>query len=301
MTTDPTLLSPRELAEAIGVSESSVKRWADDGLLRASRTAGGHRRIPLREAVRFVRETGAAVVKPEVLGLRDMAVAEADRSLSDHAERLFDALLHGEAARARGLVQASYLQGGSVAALLDGPLRSALSRIGERWRHAEAGIFEEHRALDLSIQALRRLALLIPEPDPSAPAALGGAPEADPYVLATLGVSLTLTEVGFRATNLGAHSPTVALLRAAETLRPAIVWLSVSSGENLQGVRRQVRELTAGLPDSCVLALGGQQSGEIDLPRSARVFRGESMAALEAFAQGLLAAAQPGQMVGLRR
>jgi len=37
-------LSPRELAEALGVSESSLKRWVDAGKIAASRTEGGHRR-----------------------------------------------------------------------------------------------------------------------------------------------------------------------------------------------------------------------------------------------------------------
>ena len=56
------VLSPKELAQAIGVSESSLKRWADEGLLRATRTAGGHRRIPLAEAIRFLRDTQATLV-----------------------------------------------------------------------------------------------------------------------------------------------------------------------------------------------------------------------------------------------
>ena len=47
------LLSPREVAVALGVSESSVKRWVDLGELAALRTAGGHRRITRAEAVRF--------------------------------------------------------------------------------------------------------------------------------------------------------------------------------------------------------------------------------------------------------
>ena len=50
------VLSPKELAAAIGVSESTLKRWADDGLIVFSRTAGGHRRIRLAEAIRFIRE-----------------------------------------------------------------------------------------------------------------------------------------------------------------------------------------------------------------------------------------------------
>src|SRR5262245_52765982 len=62
-------LSPRQLADAIGVSESSLKRWADAGKLAVSRTEGGHRRITMTEAVRFIRDTGATVVRPDLLGL----------------------------------------------------------------------------------------------------------------------------------------------------------------------------------------------------------------------------------------
>ena len=39
------LLSPKELADAIGVSESSIKRWVDNGEIQATKTSGGHRRI----------------------------------------------------------------------------------------------------------------------------------------------------------------------------------------------------------------------------------------------------------------
>ena len=63
------LLSPKDLARATGVSESSLKRWADSGRLECTRTAGGHRRIPLAEAVRFIRESSISVVDPSMLGI----------------------------------------------------------------------------------------------------------------------------------------------------------------------------------------------------------------------------------------
>src|SRR4051794_17870331 len=95
-----TLLTPKELADAIGASESSLRRWVDGGRLRISRTAGGHRRIPVEEAVRFIRETGATLVRPEMLGLalapRELRAATKPRhagpSQSD-ADRLFAALV----------------------------------------------------------------------------------------------------------------------------------------------------------------------------------------------------------------
>ena len=65
-------LSPRELGQAIGVSESSLKRWADEGRIKFARTTGGHRRIVLTEAVRFIRQAGMPVLRPHLLGLADL-------------------------------------------------------------------------------------------------------------------------------------------------------------------------------------------------------------------------------------
>src|SRR5215204_6409591 len=63
------LLTTKDLAEAIGASESSLRRWTDSGAIKTARTPGGHRRIPRGEAIRFIRETRATVVRPEILGL----------------------------------------------------------------------------------------------------------------------------------------------------------------------------------------------------------------------------------------
>ena len=76
---DRTQLSPRTLGEAIGVSQSSLKRWADRGILRVHRTAGGHRRIDRREALRFIREAGFTVVRPELLGISAADLSFVDR------------------------------------------------------------------------------------------------------------------------------------------------------------------------------------------------------------------------------
>ena len=89
-----TVCSPKDLATAIGVSESSVKRWVDDGTIDASRTAGGHRRIPLSEAIRFIRQRRTPVVRPDLLGLRDLATLQKDGDATggDSSEQFFDYL-----------------------------------------------------------------------------------------------------------------------------------------------------------------------------------------------------------------
>jgi PAS domain S-box-containing protein/excisionase family DNA binding protein len=61
--------SPRNVADALGVGESTVKRWIDAGRMEADRTIGGHRRVALDEVLRFVRAEEMDVVHPETLGL----------------------------------------------------------------------------------------------------------------------------------------------------------------------------------------------------------------------------------------
>ena len=65
-------LSPADLAESLGLSVSTLKRWTDKGVLRVERTPGGHRRIAVSEALRFVRESGLRPVMPHRLGLPEL-------------------------------------------------------------------------------------------------------------------------------------------------------------------------------------------------------------------------------------
>jgi excisionase family DNA binding protein len=46
-----------DAAEALGVSASTLRRWADGGRLRVVRTAGGHRRFVAEDVRRLSRET----------------------------------------------------------------------------------------------------------------------------------------------------------------------------------------------------------------------------------------------------
>ncbi|MBZ0232385.1 MAG: hypothetical protein K8M05_08535, partial [Deltaproteobacteria bacterium] len=114
------LLSPRQLALAIGVSESSLKRWADAGKLHVSRTDGGHRRIAVTEAVRFIRDAGLTVVRPDLLGLGGRRRRHAGEAPETDA-RVIRAQLVGR-----------FLGGESIAALADGPIADALARLEER-------------------------------------------------------------------------------------------------------------------------------------------------------------------------
>jgi excisionase family DNA binding protein len=282
------MVSPKQLAVAIGVSESSLKRWADDGQLAFVRTAGGHRRIPLAEAVRFVRHMGLKVKAPGELGL---AQAEAPVvNTTDHqavAEQFFTALEAGDASTARGLIQSLFLGGWTVAAITDGPIRAALARIGILWQHAEWGIVVEHRSTDLCLQTLQHLRSMLPPRRENAPTALGGAGEHDPYMIPSLAAAVALAEVGFNEVNLGPLTPPRILANAIAHYRPQVVWYSLSHVPDVRKLEPGLAQISAACAQvSAGLIIGGASAAGLTPAQAPGATIARSMSELVAFARG---------------
>jgi MerR family transcriptional regulator, light-induced transcriptional regulator len=283
------LLTPKELADAIGASESSLRRWVDGGRIAMSRTAGGHRRIPLAEAVRFIRESGATVVRPEVLGLGLGLGVSASHGTAPPARAdddvLFEALRAGERRTAVGLIVSWYLTGRSLPALFDGPVKTAMHRVGELWRHEGRGILVEHRATEICLDVVSALRRLLPAPGERAPLAVGGAPEADPYLLPTGMAGAVLAEAGFRDVNFGPNTPLELLGREAIDQGARLVWVSISTAGEPKALRRALRGLAEVLqPRHVRLVVGGRACRAVLTRGQVGVTVAESMTELAALA-----------------
>lgn len=238
-------LSPKDLAEVIGVSESSLKRWVDEGKIQAARTAGGHRRIALHEAIRFIRQNNSSVVRPEMLGLEELSNSSLSDVVSGGADAaLLDALCAGDANRARGLILAFLIKTRSIAEVCDGPLTHAMHRIGELWLHSDRGILVENRATEICLEALHQIRQTLTPPAPNAPVAIGCAPESDEHSLGTLMAATVLLESGYRDINLGARTPLSAIEGAIREHRPLLVWLSACSTEGRNSLWPQLERIT---------------------------------------------------------
>lgn len=281
-------LSPRDLGRAVGLSESSVRRWADDGRLRAERTAGGHRRIARAEAVRFIRDTGLELLRPDLLGFPG---AEASPGVGGvpGAEGLVAAIRAADNAGARRILVSAFLDGAPLAELCDGPMRLALREMGTVWREGPEGIVYEKRAVDVCLQALMEIRATIPDRI-GAPVAVGGAVEGDPYLLPSVMSAVVLADVGFRSLNLGPHVPTAAIIAASQLYPPALVWRSSAIPAVGPSLRREAKYF-ASLPSERQpdFVVGGPGFGASDLPREGRVQRLHSMSELAGFGRAVLA------------
>ncbi len=220
------MLTIPDLAGAIGVSVSSLKRWADDGKLHVTRTAGGHRRVERTEAIRFIRELRLPIVKHHYLGLDNLSgkaepAAPSDTNIGSH-------LREGRVDAARAVIMAEFLRGRPVAEICDQIICPAMREIGKLWHQDEAGVLVEHRATDVCIQALSHIRTLLPLVGDEHRVAIGGSPEQDLYTLPSLMAATVLAAEGWRETNLGGLTPFETLGLAAERSGASLVWLAVS-------------------------------------------------------------------------
>lgn len=226
-------VTPRQVAEALGVSEASLKRWCDKGLLPVVRTPGGHRRLPVAGVLEFIRSCGHELVKPEVLGLP--AAAGTSSASLDSACTLFrQALEQGLVERAEQLVMNLYMSNHSIWQICDSIMARAMNDIGDRWAERHVEVYQERRGCEIVQYLLYILRRSLGTPSGEAPLAIGGTLDDDPYQAPTAMVAATLHECGWQTQSLGSGNPVDTLCAAIESERPRLFWLSVSAVDTPQ-------------------------------------------------------------------
>lgn len=291
-----TLLSPSEVAKAIGVSESSLKRWVDEGRVQASKTAGGHRRIAVSEAVRLVRTTGLPIRHPELLGIPELSTAPAKTAgRKDVADALQQALLEGQAAQVRAILFSQFIDGMSIAEICDHLISPAMNHIGELWTENDQGIYVEHRATDICSQSLQSLRTLIPRNSDRGPIAIGGAPSGDSHTLASLMAASVVAAEGFSEINLGAETPLPVLADAARLNNAKLIWLAMNAPRTSIEMTRLYREIikfveTIEVIEARLVIGGNCIPSEIKRYVHDQVQISSNMAEFAAYAKGMYAA-----------
>ena len=280
------VFSPRQVARAIGASESSVKRWCDRGVLPSIKTAGGHRRLPIAGILEFVRSENHQLANPEVLGLPPNLGLATD-SLGKAELDFKEALVEGDFDSARRIVLDLFLAQESIAAIFDGVFTSALHDMGEDWCSGTMEVFQERRGCEIASRLMYELRSMVKLPTSDAPVAMGGSPESDPYTMPTRMVELVLVEAGWNAMSLGANIPMESMQRAIEMHRPRLFWLSVSRVDEESKFLESYSQLWKSCCSRTALVVGGRALTESLREKMEYTAHGENLQRLVSLANAL--------------
>jgi excisionase family DNA binding protein len=267
-------LSTANAAQMLGVGPTSVKRWADLGLLKCVRTAGNHRRFTHEEVERFARAVQAGQVALDGSGGSSVptepprppapppdaeTIAWTDRLLA-----LGPYALHGALLAERQALGSWWKVADVVGA--------ALGELGSRWECGKISVIDEHLASERLARGLARCAESLPTPA-GAPTALLAVAGGDEHTLGLALAELVLREAGYDIGWLGRHTPGEYLAAHVRVHPAAIVALSASQCSHDPAA---LRAATLPVANACAargsrLVLGGNGRWPTDLPAAVRV------------------------------
>jgi excisionase family DNA binding protein len=251
-------LSTTDVARLFSVTETTVKRWADDGTLKCQKTPGGHRKFQIRYVIEFAEQnqfepTGTLSPPCDEANGEALQMAILGRDFSTLIRTFVEKALSPDRTDLYLFFSYLYEHRFALWEIYDMVLKPGMTEIGERWAKGEIGVNHEHRASYETLDALAKLQNEI----------LIKPPAGDSVVLACLRDELheiglrcaanTFESEGWQTHYLGAQTPSDAVLDAARDLRPTVVALSVT-GQHEPGL------LTHELLDiaNAVRGLGGR-------------------------------------------
>jgi excisionase family DNA binding protein len=264
-------LTSKEVARLLGVSEASIKRWADRGLLPPVRTAGGHRRFRPDEVATFQRNKGLGgglhQTAPQPSRPSSSPVGSATQGKKSKLSKkdreaaldsLFAALIEGQVEVVAAVLLKSYLYERQLAGIFDQLLSFPLRRIGELWNEGKLTIAQEHIATRTALTALQILHRGIEVAGGNGRLAICCATENDFHELGVQFTQILLESEGWSVLNLGPNTPFFALTEAMIEKNAKLVCVSSTILHNPDRAAREYKEFSERAKQSGVkIVLGG--------------------------------------------
>ncbi len=274
------IYSSKQVAEIIGVNESTVKRWADSGALKCFRTPGGHRKFRKTDVSEFASKF-AFTVPGKILKTFDR-VFEPD--FVNLKNTLHKKLLTGSDNDVYDYMNSQIDSGLTLLELYDNVAAPAMFDIGNQWANNQIGIETEHIASAKLTKAVIRLNSRYSKDEKNGMHALCAAPKDEHHELPLLLVSGILQNHGWNVIYSGVDMPHAAIIKSINSMKPDLVCLSTTVVKDMNEMKKMLSDihLSASAAGS-VIAIGGAAAKDMDNISLYTDFRAESLTELIKF------------------
>ena len=258
----------KEVARLCRVSDATVKRWEDAGLLRSERTNGGHRRFRPEEVVRFQRDQGLGL---KVHNGDESAVRAATRrraNVNQSESSLFHSFVAGCEEEAANALIGAHLNGEALPEIFDDLVCPAMRRIGELWYNGELSITQEHIATRVANNAVFKLRNVLSVPTMNGGLAMCCAIEGDFHELPTHLTQMVLENGGWEVLNFGANTPLYALAEEVAQHLPKLICISATVMGDVERISRDYKTFTEQIGKLKIpIVLGGRAFADEQIRR----------------------------------
>ncbi|MDQ4122773.1 MAG: B12-binding domain-containing protein [Acidobacteriota bacterium] len=252
-------LKTKEVARICGVSDATVKRWAEAGILRSEKTSGGHRRFRAEDVARFQLESGLGLKQTgAVQPILKTVSARLARKFQDESA-LFRALVAGHEDETTALLIDAFLRGKSLAQIFDREICPAMTRVGELWFENQLSVADEHLATRTVLSSVQKLQTITPVAESNGKLAMCCTIEGDFHELSAHLVQVLLENAGWEVLNFGAHTPLFALAEKAVEHKPDLICISAAIMPDVERAARDLRNFRADIAKiNAAIVIGGR-------------------------------------------
>ena len=263
-----TYLSTQEVAGLINVTETTIKRWADEGKIPCHKTLGGHRKFLLKDIIQFAEQnvyplSGTVAPRLPQRQAQILEVAVQTRNYQKISQLFYDEALKAD--RQALYEMLSYLGKHhiSLPILADQVVRPAMVRLGEQWQSGGLNIDQEHLTSYAVLEALANLNPELHRKPSHDLTAVCACAEGDYHELGLRMLSYALETEGWKVHYLGGNTPFRTLRSYMKSTRPELLCLSatiIGGKRELIGSIRSIGKTARGMGAAYVV--GGSFSGD---------------------------------------
>lgn len=255
-------LSPQKVSELLQVSCSTIKRWVDEGRLRAIKTMGGHRKILAMDVLKVARENGWHHINLKMVQTHTTTSDSIEEDCDIASTRLYEDIRAYDHEKLRETLLGAHKSGISTAEIGDKIVLPALKLLGDDLKGGKIDVCAAHHGTQGVLAALieiRQRVMVSTKPAPFAPLAMGCAPGGDHHLISPLLIELVFLENRWQVANFGPNTPIPCLNHTVCAKKPRIVWVSVSCMSDPAELENDLKVLSGTLAEwGGELMVGGQ-------------------------------------------
>jgi excisionase family DNA binding protein len=244
-----TVLSTREVAVLLNVTETTVKRWSDEGRIPCIRTLGGHRKFELKEIINFAEINGYSLtgMLPPPMTFNQMEKLQFgvfSRNYSKVADVLLKEALESDREGVTELL--FYLIKNNIPfyTIADEIIRPALEQVGELWEKGKISIHEEHLVSQELTEAMIRVAPELHRKHSNGLTAAFACLEGELHDIGLRCLAYTFESEGWKIYYIGANTPTDSILSFIKGLKPELFALSFTMMENREKIVKDFNNIS---------------------------------------------------------